>query len=169
MTPEAGQDAGIRPHPPPAVPRGPGGVGESRPCPVARRFKLLSQEEGEYFNVPVPPEAGECDDDLRQKFEVSGRPSARPRSWRGVRRGPSVCCPQKTPYPPGPRAGIPPREASPSSLGAQTRPPQAPARAPGGVTVARTGEVDRAVGRSGLSRPGLLGARSGSGRVSWLR
>lgn len=104
-------------------PRRPGGVAESRPCPVARRFKLLSQEEGEYFNVPVPPEAGECDDDLRQKFEVSGRPSARPRSWRGVRRGPSVCCPQKTPYPPGPRAGIPPREASPSSLGAQTRPP----------------------------------------------
>lgn len=112
----------VSPRPPPR-PRGPGGVAESRPCPVARRFKLLSQEEGEYFNVPVPPEAGECDDDLRQKFEVSGRPSARPRSWRGVRRGPSVCCPQKTPYPPGPRAGIPPREASPSSLGAQTRPP----------------------------------------------
>lgn len=107
----------------PPRPRRPGGVAESRPCPVARRFKLLSQEEGEYFNVPVPPEAGECDDDLRQKFEVSGRPSARPRSRRGVRRGPSVCCPQKTPYPPGPRAGIPPREASPSSLGAQTRPP----------------------------------------------
>lgn len=114
----------VSPRPPPR-PRRPGGVAESRPCPVARRFKLLSQEEGEYFNVPVPPEAGECDDDLRQKFEVSGRPSARPRSWRGVRRGPSVCCPQKTPYPPGPRAGIPPREASPSSLGAQTRPPGA--------------------------------------------
>lgn len=44
------------------------------PC----RFKLLSQEEGEYFNVPVPPEGGEGSEELRQKFEVRALWTAHP-------------------------------------------------------------------------------------------
>uniref|UniRef100_A0A8C5WX78 protein kinase C n=1 Tax=Laticauda laticaudata TaxID=8630 RepID=A0A8C5WX78_LATLA len=38
---------------------------KKKSCP----FKLLSQEEGEYFNVPVPPEGEEGSEEFRQKFE----------------------------------------------------------------------------------------------------
>ncbi len=34
------------------------------------RFKCLGQEEGEYFNVPVPPDGEEGNEELWQKFEV---------------------------------------------------------------------------------------------------